>query len=294
MILYRTKLFGFYDESGKLLEKYTKGPAKKRYEKWRKTVVDDLLKARKSSGADSRQALSESNIDFYLRQQSKERDRQAKLIKTYKNQDGRELVEKRRKTLESIKQGPKTPDSDQKVAEAQNKLNESIDNYHTLAAGENRVNELHRTPGKEYINSDIKLDNIAHSSPIYQQLKAEGKEYRQDIDDLHKEIMGMVSERDSLIEQSNKHKAQRDQANKTIEDLNNTINSNNAKIEELDKINKQNKDTIRNLKNDNVGKDVEIGDLKKSNRNWKIGTAIAGAGGIGLGFGIAKNNNQKK
>ena len=29
MILYRTKLFGFYDESGKLLEKYTKGPAKK-------------------------------------------------------------------------------------------------------------------------------------------------------------------------------------------------------------------------------------------------------------------------
>ena len=294
MILLRTKLFGFYDESGKLLEKYTKGPAKKRFEKWKNQLVDDLLKARKSSGADSRQALSESNIDFYLRQQSKERDRQAKLIKTYKNQDGRELVEKRRKTLESIKQGPKTPDYDQKVAEAQNKLNESIDNYHTLAAGENRVNELHRTPGKEYINSDIKLDNIAYSSPIYQQLKADGKEYRQDIDDLYKEIMGMVSERDSLIEQSNKHKAQRDRANKTIEDLNNTINSNNAKIKEMDKINKQNKDTIWNLKNDNVGKNVEIGDLKKSNRNWKIGTAIAGAGGIGLGFGIAKNNNQKK
>lgn len=294
MILLRTKLFGFYDESGKLLEKYTKGPAKKRFEKWKKQLVDDLLKARESAGANSRGALSESNIDFYLRQQSKERDRQAKLIKTYKSQDGRELVEKKRKTLESIKQGPKTLDYDQKVAEAQNKLNESIDNYHTLAAGENRVNELHRTPGKEYINTDIKLDNIAKSSPIYQQLKAEGKEYRQDIDDLHKEIMGMVSERDSLIEQSNKHKAQRDQANKTIEDLNNTINSNNAKIEEMDKINKQNKDTIWNLKNDNVGKDVEIGDLKKSNRNWKIGTAITGVGGIGLGFGMAKNNNQKK
>lgn len=29
MILYRTKLFGFYDESGKLLEKYTKGPLRK-------------------------------------------------------------------------------------------------------------------------------------------------------------------------------------------------------------------------------------------------------------------------
>lgn len=294
MILLRTKLFGFYDETGKLLEKYTKGPAKKRFEKWKNQLVDDLLKARQSAGADRRRALSESDIESYLRKQSNDRDRQANLIKTYKSQDGRELVEKRRKTLESIKQGPKTPDYDQKVAEAQNKLNESIDNYHTLAAGENRVNELHRTPGKEYINSDIKLDNIAHSSPIYQQLKAEGKEYRQDIDDLHKEIMGMVSEKDSLIEQSNKHKAQRDQANKTIEDLNNTINSNNAKIEELDKINKQNKDTIWNLKNDNVGKDVEIGDLKKSNRNWKIGTAIAGAGGIGLGFGIAKNNNQKK
>jgi hypothetical protein len=39
MILYRTKLFGFYDESGKLLEKYTKGPAKKRFEKWKNQLV---------------------------------------------------------------------------------------------------------------------------------------------------------------------------------------------------------------------------------------------------------------
>jgi chromosome segregation ATPase len=253
-----------------------------------------LLKARQSAGADRRKALSESDIESYLRKQSNDRDIRAKLIKNYKSQGGRELVEKRRQTLGSIKQGPKTSDYDQKVAEAQSKLNESIDNYHTLAAGENRVNELHRTPGKEYINSDIKLDNIAHSSPIYQQLKADGKEYRQDIDNLNNEIMGLVSEKNSLIEQSNHYKGQRDRANKTIEDLNNTINSNNAKIEELDKINKQNKDTIWNLKNDNVGKDVKIKDLEKSNRNWKIGTAITGAGGIGLGFGLSNKLKNKK
>lgn len=262
-------------------------------------MVDDLLKARKAAGADRRQALSESDIDFYLRQQSKDRDIQAKLIKTYKTQDGRELVEKRRKILESIKRGPKTPDYDQKVAEAQDKLNESIDNYHTLAAGENRVNELHKTPGREYISSDIKLNNIAHSSPIYQQLKADGKEYRQDIENLNNEIMGMISERDSLIEQSKHYKGQRDQANKTIEDLNNTINNNNAKIEEMGKINDLNNKTIQDLKNKDTNNRREIRELDKSRNNWMLGTGIASALGVagtgaGIVYGSKKNKENKK
>jgi hypothetical protein len=316
MILLRTKLFGFYDESGKLLEKYTKGPAKKRYEKWRNEIISDLQR--------SKRALGFNDVVFdeqYLREQSKARDRQANNIISNRKTDAYKALNKNvlnkkialqkayEKAAEAIKNGKSSkaitygPEAELQIA---------LDDRMRGAMG----NDVYRKRGKiggeewgetnqyikhrEYIDPEVRLDFVAKDSDIYHQLKKENR-------GLHKEN----SERLSNLEESEKEKEKLERDMKNLTDENESLTSkiNSLKQEKEDAENKTSKlvgniATLNNDKNSLIAKlsdkDNEINglkdinsDLEKSNRNWKIGTAITGAGGIGLGFGIAKNNNQK-
>ena len=290
MILYRTKLFGFYDESGKLLEKYTKGPAKKRFEKWKKELVDDLLKARVSVGGIKYGDLDKSILDKYLVEQSRSRDIQAKLVKGRKMQSGRDLIEKKRKILEDIiKQGPKTPDYEEKLAQAYDKLQDSIDSYHWVAAG-NRIEELYKTPGKEFIDPNHRLSNIVKDSPDYDSLKRNILNLQRE-KELDKETIDKLTSENNILGSTSF------QLNKTIEDLNNTINDNKAKIEGLSKINDKNNKIIQDLENTDARNREKIDELDKSKKNWMLGTGIASALGVlgtGAGFAYGSNKNNKK
>jgi len=81
MILYRTKLFGFYDEAGKLKEQYLKSAvAKKRFEKWKENMKRVYDQLKRNSGTER----IETDFEKFLRDQSAARDKYALLRKEHK------------------------------------------------------------------------------------------------------------------------------------------------------------------------------------------------------------------
>jgi len=72
MIILRTKHFGFYDQSGKLLEKYAKGNGLKRFQNWKEGILRQYKTKLKESGLST--DLSEKEIEKILKEQSRSRD----------------------------------------------------------------------------------------------------------------------------------------------------------------------------------------------------------------------------
>lgn len=154
---------------------------------------------------------------------------------------------------------------------------------------------------REYIDPEVRLDFVAKDSDIYRQLRKENR-------GLHKES----SERLSNLEESEREKEKLNGDIKYLTAKNESLESkiNSLKQEKEDAENKTSKlvgniATLNNDKNSLIAKlsdkDNEINglkninsDLENSNRNWKIGTAITGAGGIGLGFGLSNKLKNKK
>ena len=72
MIILRTKHFGFYDQSGKLLERYTKGNGLKRFQNWKEGILRQYKTKLQGGGLST--DLSKEEIEKILREQSKSRD----------------------------------------------------------------------------------------------------------------------------------------------------------------------------------------------------------------------------
>ena len=106
MIILRTKHFGFYDQSGKLLEKYAKGGKfNNKFQKWKNNILEQYQGQLRSHGLNDR--LSNKEIEDILREQSRARDNAANSIvkrraeKLERSKKGMELAEKYRKEADA-------------------------------------------------------------------------------------------------------------------------------------------------------------------------------------------------
>lgn len=72
MIILRTKHFGFYDQSGKLLEQYTRGNGAKRFQNWKEGILRQYKTKLQEGGLST--DLSNKEIEKILREQSESRD----------------------------------------------------------------------------------------------------------------------------------------------------------------------------------------------------------------------------
>lgn len=108
MIILRTKHFGFYDQSGKLLEKYAKGGKfNSKFQKWKNNILEQYQAQLRNHGLDDK--LSNKEIEAILREQSQARDRVTNSIvkKRAENLEGSrkstELAKKYREEAEAAK-----------------------------------------------------------------------------------------------------------------------------------------------------------------------------------------------
>jgi len=106
MIILRTKHFGFYDQSGKLLEKYAKGGKfNNKFQKWKNNILEQYQEQLRSHGLDNK--LSKEEVEEILREQSRARDTAANIairerkdnLKYAKN--SKDLAEKYRKEADA-------------------------------------------------------------------------------------------------------------------------------------------------------------------------------------------------
>jgi len=129
MILLRTKLFGFYDESGKLKEQFTKGIGKERFDKWKNNIINTTKSTLSKLGVNLK--LTPEEIENTLRQQSESRDRMVKrfmrnsLEKSSEIKGLRDKVSKFNSELQGLKGKLKNLKPNSKEAE---KLQEEIEN----------------------------------------------------------------------------------------------------------------------------------------------------------------------
>ena len=291
MILLRTKLFGFYDEAGKLKEQYLKSAvAKKRFEKWKENMKSVYDQLRKNNGLEG----IETDFEEFLRNQSAARDEFAKKRlwnRKYLTIDPDPIS---LGTLQSEDNARKGYYRDEFMGRQPNFRYRTTDYY------DKDVN-------KQFItNARNKKDEIAMTSNAYRELQDAAyekerliKDYREIEKNNQNTINKLTSENSTLANQAQHYEGRYNQANKTIEDLNNTINNNNAKIEEMGKINDLNNKTIEDLRDKDTHNKRKIRELDKSRDNWMLGTGIASALGVagtgaGIVYGSKKNKENKK
>lgn len=287
MIILRTKLFGFYDEAGKLKEQYLKSAvAKKRFEKWKENMKNAYNQLRKNNGLEG----IETDFEEFLRNQSAARDRFADYEWGH-----RHFLNKVPDSL-----GTMQSKEGRKGWYVVNKYGDKDFRYNTTDYYDKNVNE------RFIINATNKKNEIAKTSDAYRDLEQklqnisnekEGliKDYREIEENNQNTINKLTSENSTLANKARHYEGQYNQANKTIEDLNNTINNNNAKIEEMGKINDLNNKTIEDLRDKDTRNRREIMELDNSRGNWMLGTGIASALGVtGTGAGIVYGSKKSK
>lgn len=291
MILYRTKLFGFYDEAGKLKEQYIKSAiAKKRFEKWKENMKNAYNQLRKNNGLEG----IETDFEEFLRNQSAARDRLA---------DTRRW---NRKYL-TIDPNPSSLGTFQSSGNARKGW--YIDEFRGRQPNfrYNTTDYYDKDVNKQFVTNAInKKNEIAMTSGAYQDLLEQKilnerknkeliKDYKEIEENNQNTINKLTSENSTLANKARHYEGQYNQANKTIEDLNNTINNNNARIEEMGKINDLNNKTIEDLRDKDTRNRREIMELDNSRGNWMLGTGIASALGVtGTGAGIVYGSKKSK
>ena len=150
MIILRTKHFGFYDQSGKLLEKYAKGGKfNSKFQKWKNNILEHYRDQLRSHGFDDK--LSNKEIEEILKEQSRARDRAANL-----------RVEKRARNLERSKKS--TELAKKYREEAEKTQDKSLKDYL------NNMADDHESYAKNLLNSRRDFDVIRYGdNPISMQ-----------------------------------------------------------------------------------------------------------------------------
>lgn len=292
MILLRTKLFGFYDEAGKLKEQYLKSAvAKKRFEKWKenmKSIYDQLRKNNQLEGI-------ETDFEGFLRNQSTARDKFANYRWSNRHSWKADM-------------NPESLDTMQTVNDKGCK-GWWYDKYRDKHFRYNTTDYYDKDVNLQFVTDAInKKDEIAKTSKAYFDLEDElrntrnkNKEIINDYKEIEENnqntINKLTSENSTLANQARHYEGQYNQANKTIEDLNRTISDNNRKIEDMNKINNTHRQTIQDLTDKDTRNKREINELNKSKNHWKLGTGIASATavlGTGGGFMYGSKRKEKK
>ena len=316
MIILRTKHFGFYDQSGKLLERYTKGNGLKRFQNWKEGILRQYKTKLQGGGLST--DLSKEEIEKILREQSRSRDAAVN-----------EWAKERRNLTSQIDKNSKRLDHTEKVLTEREKAGEishaeakaGKDFYKNEFEGANRILEENRKniglgqlglkrepkgrfakyskPGAHEAYDESKINDFL--SERQQKAAAQKKQQQAIIDaqnanqnlqenlnNANKQISDLTAKTQFLQQQQGIHAKNFNNEvnkNKDLTNKNKDLNSRyNESVEEIKRLHeKYDKDVeglINSHKNSMSVVEKEKKELENSRDKWKYGAFAAG--GLGL------------
>jgi hypothetical protein len=316
MIILRTKHFGFYDQSGKLLEKYTKGNGLKRFQNWKEGILRQYKTRLKEGGLST--DLSEKEIENILKEQSRSRDA---AVNTWANERKNltSQIDKNSKRLNAIAKKLTESEKAGKISHAEaeagkdfygNELGGAINilenNRKNIGLGQLGLKRepkgrfaKYSKPGAHEAYDESKINDFL--SERQQKAAAQKKQQQAIIDaqnanqnlqenlnNANKQISDLTNQNQFLHQQQGIHaknfnnevNKNKDLTNK-YKDLDSRYNESVEEIKRLhEKYNKDVEGLINSHKNSMSVVEKEKKELEDSRNKWKYGAFAAG--GLGL------------
>lgn len=272
MIVLRTKHFGFFDKSGRLLDKYMEGGSgRKRFEIWKEGILNEYMTQLQQKGLKT--DLSKKEINRILREQSESRDA---AVNEWVNRR-KELTSEIDKNSKRLNDRLNYIDKLEKAGETNHKEAEASKNYYKDYYNGNIdiLDRNKRDISLEYLGLTRRQGRFAKFSPVNRRQAYDNNKIGEFVKNKeqqeHERVQNNIArriERENSIKNSKVYKdleqrtgeyetknqkLQQDlnQRDQTIEELTGNNNSLNKQIADLTSQNTYHQNTITSLRNKN-------------------------------------------